>query len=284
MTATTTGTSGPVLVTPRAVERMSVVTLLRMLVSVAHSTAMQRIRRNGLFFYALVWTGPAVFGTLLVIFIYRDSPALRDYAIIGGVGVALLFGMQYNAGQILDEQRLEGTLGNLFASPGPRYAWLAGFQVYAVVESLVAAALTVSIGAGIFGLTVDVDPMTLFVVLVLLLMSMWGFSMLVGAVGLALRDANQLSNLLSPITTLFAGTMYPVDLMPDWVRIPAHCLPFSYGMDALVLAVTAKASLADVAEDLLPLLGFAVVLPFIGMAAFRAVERRVRLEGALDLV
>jgi hypothetical protein len=75
---------------------------------------------------------------LLVIFIYRDNPALRDYAIIGGIGVALLFGMQYNAGQILDEQRLEGTLGNLFASPGPRYAWLAGFQLYAVVESLVA--------------------------------------------------------------------------------------------------------------------------------------------------
>jgi hypothetical protein len=35
-----------------------------------------------------------------------------------------------------------------------------------------------------------------------------GLQHVVGAVGLALRDANQLSNLLSPITTLFAGTMY----------------------------------------------------------------------------
>ena len=283
MSATTAGRA-PQQTSPRAVPRMGAATLLRMMGSVARSTAMQRIRRNGIFFYALVWTGPAVFGTLLVIFIYRDNPALRDYAIIGGIGVALLFGMQYNAGQILDEQRLEGTLGNLFASPGPRYAWLAGFQLYAVAESLVAAALTVAIGASIFGLTVDVDPMTLVVVLALLLLSMWGFSMLVGAVGLALRDANQLSNLLSPITTLFAGTMYPVDLMPDWVRIPAHFLPFSYGMDALVRAVTLHASLADVIDDLLPLLGFAIVLPLIGMAAFRGVERRVRVEGALDLV
>ena len=64
---------------------MGAVTLLRMMGSVARSTAMQRIRRNGIFFYALVWTGPAVFGTLLVIFIYRDNPALRDYAIIGGI-------------------------------------------------------------------------------------------------------------------------------------------------------------------------------------------------------
>jgi hypothetical protein len=48
--------------------------------------------------------------------------------------------------------------------------------------------------------------------------------------------------------------------------------------------VTLHASLADVIDDLLPLLGFAIVLPLIGMAAFRGVERRVRVEGALDLV
>jgi ABC-2 type transport system permease protein len=263
---------------------MGAMTLLRMVGSVAHSTSMQRLRTNGLFFYALVWMGPAVFGTLLVVFIYRDSPALRSYAIVGGVGAALLFGMQYNAGQILDVQRRVGTLGNLFASPGPRFAWLAGFQLFAVAESMIAATLTVGVCTAIFGLSVDVDPLTLSVVLALLVLSMWGFSMVVGAIGLALRDANQLSNLLSPFTTLLAGTMFPVDLMPDWLRIPAHFLPFSYGMSAMAQAVTQQASLADVSDDLLPLAGFAVVFPVLGIRAFRAIERRVRNQGALDLI
>ena len=284
MSATTAGRA-PQQTSPRAVPRMGAATLLRMMGSVARSTAMQRIRRNGIFFYALVWTGPAVFGTLLVIFIYRDNPALRDYAIIGGIGVALLFGMQYNAGPDPRRAAARGDAGQPLRLTWPSLCLARRLPAVSPWWSPSSPPRSRSrSGPSIFGLTVDVDPMTLVVVLALLLLSMWGFSMLVGAVGLALRDANQLSNLLSPITTLFAGTMYPVDLMPDWVRIPAHFLPFSYGMDALVRAVTLHASLGDVIDDLLPLLGFAIVLPLIGMAAFRRVERRVRVEGALDLV
>ncbi len=284
MSAPTAATQQRSTATTPAVEQMGATTLVRLVGSVAHATAMQRLRTNGLFFYGLVWMGPALFGTLLVVSIYRDSPALRSYAIVGGVVAALLFSMQYNAGQILDVQRRAGTLGTLFASPGPRYAWLAGFQLFAVAESMVAATITVGVCTAIFGLSVSMDPLTLGVVLALLVMSMWGFSMIVGAIGLALRDANQLSNLLSPFTTLLAGTMFPIDLMPDWLRIPAHFLPFSYGMSALVASVTEHASLADVADDLLPLAGFAVLLPVLGIRAFRAIERRVRDQGALELI
>ena len=52
--------------------------------------------------------------------IYRDDPALRDYAVIAGAGMALLFGMQFNASEILDRERQTGTLGNLFVAPAPR--------------------------------------------------------------------------------------------------------------------------------------------------------------------
>ncbi len=74
--------------------------------------------------------------------------------------------------------------------------------------------------------------------------------MLIGAVGLALRDANQLSNLLFPIIQLLAGTMYPVALMPDWIRLPAECLPFGYALQAIADSVLHHESLADLTADL----------------------------------
>ena len=55
-------------------------------------------------------------------------------------------------------------------------------------------------------------------------------------------------------------------------------------MSALVASVTEHASLADVADDLLPLAGFAVLLPVLGIRAFRTIERRVRDQGALELI
>ncbi len=250
----------------------------------AQSAARQRIRTSGIFFYALVWMAAPLFGALTVVFIYRASPDLRDYAIVAGAGLSLLFGMQYNAGEVLDEERRRGSLGNLFASPGPRYVWLAGFQLFAVGESLVAAALTVGVCAAAFGLSVSMNVLSVLVVIVLLLSCMWGFSMLVGSIGLALRDANQLSNLLFPVTTLLAGTMYPIALMPDWIQVPARCLPFGYAMQALVHAVVNDASPQELQGELLPLTAFAVVLPVLGIAAFHAVERYVRQLGALELI
>ncbi len=257
---------------------------LRVVTGAARAIAKTRLQTSGVPFYLMVWLSFPIFSVLLVELIYRDHAALRNYAIIGGAGMALLFGMQFNAGEILDGERQRGTLGNLFLSPAPRYSWLAGFQLYAICESLVTATLSVAIGKAVFGLPLDINPVTLSVTLVLLISSMWGFSMLIGSVGVAIRNANQLSNLIFPMMQLLSGTMYPIALMPLWILLPARCLPFGYAMQALVDSVTTGASLSDEAGQLLPLAGFAVVLPAVGIMAFRAVERRTRASGVLELV
>lgn len=258
--------------------------LLRVCTGAARVIARTRLHTSGVPFYLMVWLSFPIFNLILVALVYRDDPTLRNYAIIGGAGMALLFGMQFNAGEILDGERQRGTLGNLFLSPAPRYSWLAGFQLFAVTESLLSATLSVGIGKAVFGLPLDMAPLTLVVTLVLFIPAMWGFAMIVGSLGLAIRNANQLSNLLFPLMQLVAGTMYPVSLMPGWFEVPARCLPFGYGIQALADAVTGGASLADVSGDLWPLAGFAVVLPVLGVLAFRAVERRTREAGALELV
>lgn len=243
-----------------------------------------RLQTSGLGFYALVWLGFPIFNLLTIALIYRDNPALRDYAVVGGAGMAMLFGMQFNAAEILDGERQRGTLGNLFLAPAPRYAWLAGFQLFSICESLITAAFTVGVGVAAFGLPVSFNVAALLMTVLLFMVCMWGFSMLVGAIGLAIRDANQLSNLLFPIMLLLAGTMYPIALMPGWIEAPARCLPFGYGISAMVDAVTRGSSITDLSGDLIPLAGFSVGLPIVGIAAFRAVERRARRSGALELV
>jgi ABC-2 type transport system permease protein len=258
--------------------------ILRVVPASAKTVGKTRLQTSGIPFYLMVWLSFPLFNLLLVALIYRADPALRNYAVIAGAGMALLFGMQFNAAEILDRERQLGTLGNLFVAPAPRYSWLAGFQLFAITESLVTATVSVMVGKAIFGLPLHVAPATLLVSLALFISSMWGFSMLVGAVGVVVRNANQLSNLVFPILQLVAGTMYPISLMPGWIEVPARCLPFGYGIQALVDSVTKGASLSDVADQLVPLAGFAVMLPLLGIVAFRAVERRTRRSGALELV
>lgn len=284
MSAVTASPTGPQTSYADRPRRLGRREILRVITGAARSCTQTRLRTSGVFFYLLVWVSFPVFNLLTVTLIYRDDPALRSYAIIGGAGMAMMFAMQFNASEILDNERQRGTLGNLFMAPCPRFAWLGGFQLVAITESLLTATLNVAVGKAVFGLPLDVNPATLALALVLFVAAMWGFSMIVGAIGVAIRDANQLSNLIFPIVQIVAGTLYPIALMPGWVRIPAHALPFGYGISAIASSVTSGASPADVAGELWPLAGFAVVLPLLGVLAFRAVERRTRRSGSLELV
>jgi ABC-2 type transport system permease protein len=243
----------------------------------------QRVMSTGTVAYALVWVSFPLFNLLINALIYRDDPALRNYAVIGGVIAAFLFGMLFNAGQILDEERYRGTLGNLFLAPCPRYAWLGGMQVVALVEAVVVGAISLLAGWVAFDLTFDIDLPALLLSIILFLPCLWAFSMVHGAIGVALRGANSLSNLISPFVVLLAGVMFPIALTPDWLRIPARLLPFGYGIDAIYGSSMRGEGIADLWRSLLPLAGFAVVLPLLGIAAFDWLERLSRQRGELEL-
>ena len=257
---------------------------LRIIGATAITAARNKIMGMGPLFYVMVWSSLPLFLLMSVMLIYRDDTELRNYALVGGVGVSLLFSMLYGAGEILDSERQRGTLGNLFVSPGPRYAWLAGFQIFNLLEAAFSGMVALVTGSLLFGIQLDVNPLSLLVSLLLFIASLWGFSMIAGAIGVAIRNANQLSNLLFSPILMVAGAMYPVDRMPEWLRIPARCLPFSYGMDALVASVTTGASLASLGHDFLPLAGFAIVLPLLGIAAFNRLERMSKRTGSLELM
>lgn len=242
-----------------------------------------RIQGMGVFGYLLTWLTFPLMQMATLVFIYRDNRELLEYAVIASAGMAILFALIYNGGEILDAERGRGTLGNLFLAPIPRYVWLGGFQLFALVEAIVNASVAIAAGAWWFDIDLKVNIPALLVTVILLTASLWGLSMILGAVGIMARNANFLSNLFFPFLNLLAGTMYPIGQMPDWIRIPARCLPFGYGMDAIVASLTRDASIGDLDGSLLPLLGFAIVLPLLGIKAFQLTERAVRAMGTLEI-
>ncbi len=256
---------------------------LRVIVETVLTIGRTRIQGMGLLGYSLTWLTLPLMSVILLAFIYREDDELLAYAIVAGAGMALLFGLIFNGGEILDSERQRGTLGNLFLAPVPRFVWLGGFQAFALVESLLNGAIAVGVGAWLFGVPLDISWFALLVTIVLFAAALWGLSVILGAVGLLTRNANFLSNLVFPFMIILSGTMFPVDRMPDWVRIPARMLPFSYGIEAMAAALTTNAPVADLASSLLPLLGFAVVLPVLGVIAFRRMERAVRQLGNLEI-
>jgi ABC-2 type transport system permease protein len=220
-------------------------------------------------------------GTLAVVYgIHSD---LFSYAIVAMAGNAFVMNSLFWVGEILDRERVKGTLVALFMTPCSRYAWLSGFTAAGLAETCVVATFTCLIGRFGFGVHFNPNVPALVVIAPLFLAALWGMGLVFSGIGLLLKKSNQLANLVYNFMMLLGGAYYPVSQMPDWLRYPARVLPLGYGLQALADAALHDASWRTLAPNLLPLAGFAVAMPLLGALAFAWLERLVRVRGELDV-
>ena len=254
------------------------------LVATWRAMFVERLLHGGILGYLATWVAYPLFQIGLVALIYgQGRPDLLNYAVVALAANAGIFSTIYFVGEILDRERVKGTLVGLFLAPCPRLSWLTGFALVGVAEMALSAAVALGVGYVALGVRFAPNWASLALTLALFLVALWGVGVLFSAIGLYLKKANPFSNLIAPFIILLGGVYYPVALLPEPLRWLARCLPFGYGMQALADATLYNAGIGALASDLVPLAGFAVALPIVGTLAFGWIERAVRVSGELDL-
>ncbi len=250
----------------------------------ARAAALERFKSTGVAGYVAIWVAMPLFQLAMTGLVYQGARAqLLRYAVVGIAASTFIFNTQYYIGQILDEERANGTLVGLFLAPCPRLCWLIGFAAVGMTETVLAAGATLLFGHLVFGVGFAPNYPALALSFWLFLASLWGMGFIFSAIGLVIKKSNDLSNLLSPFLTLLGGVYFPIALLPLALRVPAHLLPLGYGIDAMAGAALQHQGIAELAPQIIPLAVFAAVLPVIGVMAFAWVERGVRVRGELDL-
>ena len=87
--------------------------------------------------------------------------------------------------------------------------------------------------------------------------------------------------LLSWLSWLLAGILYPVRVLPDWLRVVSAVLPITYAVDGIRSALLGAAPWAVLWPSLMALSVFALVLVPLSLAAFSAATRWARSAGTL---
>lgn len=269
-------------------ERASSISISRMAAQAAvaswRARMSEQLARLGSGGYIIMWLGMPIFSLAVAGLIYRGHrPDLVGYAVVGIAASTFIFNSLYYVGQILDEERIGGTLVGLFLSPSPRIGWLTGFAAAGLAETSIAGIATVVFGGLAFGVKFHPDYLALAISFILFLASLWGLGFVFSALGLILKRSNDVANLVSSIILLLGGIYYPIALLPAWLRYPAEALPLGYGIQALAGASLHHAGLAQLAPQLVPLAIFAVALPVAGILAFGWIDVLVRRRGELDL-
>jgi ABC-2 type transport system permease protein len=157
-----------------------------------------------------------------------------DYLAPGIIAQSALFISIFYGIQIIWE-RDAGVLTKLLVTPTPRVALVAG-KAFAAGIRAIAQAVVVVIVAALLGVSLTWNPLKLLGVVVVVVLGAAFFSTLsVSIAGLVLKR-DRLMGIGQAITMpLFfaSNALYPVSLMPGWLKVISHINPLSYEVEAL---------------------------------------------------
>ncbi len=223
------------------------------------------------------------------VFVYRALEAdevFIGFVLLGGAMTTFWLNVLWGMASQLFWEKQSGNLPLFILAPAPLMAILLGMALGGMVSSAVRAAVILSLGSWIFGVTFQVQQWTLVAAVFLAtLAALYGLGMMFASVFLfSSREAWHWVSLAQEPVYLLSGMYYPLKALPFWVAAVASLIPLALGMDAirqLTLPGAQAYGFLDVHVELVLLLVLTGVFVVLARVALNVLERKARQEARL---
>lgn len=190
--------------------------------------------------------------------------------ILPGIIALSALGGAVGGGMILLDERLRGILKEYLAAPIPRLSILLGNASSTATKAMVQATIMLIVGV-LMGARLAINPLGWLLALLLLAAFAIGFSGLALAVAAVSRSIAGYHGMifLFNLPLLFASNaLYPLEVLPGWMRVIVLINPATYLIDALrALAFGAPATLPLWLSVVVTLV-FATLCTWLALATF----------------
>ncbi len=234
------------------------------------------------YYFPTMLAGP-MFQLLFFAYLGRFAGAESDAFYVVGNAVQIsamagVFGMAITIGG----ERWTQTLGPLLATPASRIAIFLGRALPNLAQGLIVSAFGFVMGR----LLLDFDPPlssvpSLAAIVVVTTTSCTAFGLVVGALGLRLRDSFMVANPAYFLMLLLCGVNVDVNVLPGWLEAVSRSLPLTHGIEA-AREVAGGATLSSVRGLVATEAGIAVVYATAAYFLLRFFEEESRRRATLD--
>jgi ABC-2 type transport system permease protein len=202
-----------------------------------------------------------------------DGLTLADVA-VPGIAVLFVFLTAQNTARSIFDEKQVGSFRRLLAAPMSKATILIGKMLPNFVMGLVQ--LAVIFAFGIFGMkalgltpiTLGKSPLAVILVAAVLSLCSSAFGILLAALARTPNQIGGLSSLLLWVMGLLGGAFVPLFLLERFLGPVPKIVPHYWANHALTNLMVRGLGLADIALDLLVLLGFTVLFFAIGLWRF----------------
>lgn len=203
---------------------------------------------------------------------YNQTLASVNTMIPGLLASVLMVTLMIVLSQAVVKERESGTLEQMFTTPVTRGEYLAGKLLPYGLLACAQSAITALLGTWWFGVPFTGSVLIVCLGLLLFMLTTIGLGLFVSLVSRTRHQAQQTIMFVMLPTFILSGFIFPIESMPAPIQPFTKLIPLTHAVVILRASFVKGSGLADLAEPLLYLIGFAIV---IFGAAILAVRRRL---------
>ncbi|MEE8603381.1 ABC transporter permease [Euzebya tangerina] len=184
--------------------------------------------------------------------------------------------------QRIAQEQTAGTLEVLLAGPTRLPTLLAGGFIVPLGLTTIQVVGLIGIGVGLVGTGLSPGAVVgALPVLVLMILNFVAVGVVAGAVTLLSKRGDPISRGFYQLTLLLSGAVIPLELFPGWMQLIGRATPAFYGVRGLRDAVLTDGGVGAAADEVLILLGFAIITVPLAIGLFAAAVRSAKRYGIL---
>ena len=176
------------------------------------------------------------------------------------IGVILSMTMMMFTAVAIVRERERGNLELLITTPVTSFELMLGKLVPYVVIGLIQTSLVLALGAVLFNVPVQGSLITLYVAALIFIAATLALGLLISTLAQTQTQAFQMSLFVLLPSILISGFVFPFEGMPRFVRYLAQALPLTHFVELIRGIVLRGASLIELHQPLLKLLGFTAIV------------------------
>lgn len=215
---------------------------------------------------------------------YVSNPEVTiRYVVIGNVVQSIAATTLYSVADLPGTEKHVGTLSPLMQTPAKLFYVFLGMSALNIAAGLISSVLSLCYAQFVFSIDLTAaNILSVAVIILATVLSLTGFGMMIGSMGLRLRTSSIIANIVAYIGLLICGVNFPLSYLPEWVQVIASVLPLTYGVNAMRGAVDG-AGLLEIGGDLGIMLVLGLIYFAISMLLFYGFEKLARNNGSYEM-
>lgn len=194
----------------------------------------------------------------------------RHFIFPGFLAMTVIFSALFNGAYIVWDKKID-FLKEVLISPPSRTVIFIGKMVGGMTDALMQAYILLFIGL-ILGIPLTVKSILLsMIILIILAAGLVSMGLIIGSFMESPEGFGLVSSFVIYPLFLLSGALYPLDKLPDWMRILTRLDPATYAVDGLRGAIVGISSLPLVSNASI-ILGFDAALILAGTWAFNKMK------------